>query len=321
MIVPPFIGQEVIQSATQIADAKGYVKVRDTYQAQGYNNVYAVGIAAAVDVPWQTATPVGVPKTGFPTERMAHVAARNIAAQIRGEMPRSHEAFGDMQAVCVMDAGNNGVIILADKMLPPRKHGVLIPGPQAHASNQLKEHRPRRQRPGREPCLPHRHPRGPLPGRAGGHVRGDVCGRQHLELASFQLASWLGYPNLVQQAPELSAAIVTVCLAVPMAVYMAIRGHGRRHNLEMTASTLAVGMVVIGLLASGAIATSGLQNWHNLFGADLRPGLPGHDRGDADQFQHVQRTERAKGTQSGAGLTRARKAAGTVRPAKPVVLR
>ena len=31
-----------------------------------------------------------------------------------------------------MDAGNNGVVILADKMLPPRKHGVLIPGPQAH---------------------------------------------------------------------------------------------------------------------------------------------------------------------------------------------
>ncbi len=26
-----------------------------------------------------------------------------------------------------------GVIILADKMLPPRKHGLLIPGPQAHA--------------------------------------------------------------------------------------------------------------------------------------------------------------------------------------------
>jgi len=32
-----------------------------------------------------------------------------------------------------VDAGNNGVIILADKMLPPREHGVLIPGPQAHA--------------------------------------------------------------------------------------------------------------------------------------------------------------------------------------------
>jgi len=123
MIVPPFIGQEVIRAAGEIADDKGYVKVRDTYQSVSYDEVYAVGIAAAVDVPWQTPTPVGIPKTGFPTERMAHVAARNIAAQIRGEAP----------AVCVMDAGNNGVIILADKMLPPRKHGLLIPGPQAHA--------------------------------------------------------------------------------------------------------------------------------------------------------------------------------------------
>jgi sulfide:quinone oxidoreductase len=86
-----------------------------------------------LDVPWQTPTPVGIPKTGFPAERMAHVAARNIAAQIRGQAPAAHQSFGDIPAVCVMDAGNNGVIILADKMLPPRKHGVLVPGPQAHA--------------------------------------------------------------------------------------------------------------------------------------------------------------------------------------------
>jgi sulfide:quinone oxidoreductase len=33
-----------------------------------------------------------------------------------------------------MDAGNNGVVILADRMLPPRKHGVMIPGPQSHAA-------------------------------------------------------------------------------------------------------------------------------------------------------------------------------------------
>jgi len=132
MIIPPFVGQDVIKNS-EIADAKGYVKVRDTYQTLTHDEVYAAGIAVAVDAPWQTPTPVGVPKTGFPAERMAHVAARNIAAQIRGEAPTSHKAFGDIPAVCVMDAGNNGVIILADRMLPPRKHSLLIPGPQAHA--------------------------------------------------------------------------------------------------------------------------------------------------------------------------------------------
>jgi sulfide:quinone oxidoreductase len=132
MLVPPFLGQDVVRETPDIADEKGYVRVRDTYQTEAFDNIYAVGIAAAVSVPWQTANPVGIPKTGFPTEAMAHVAAVNIASQIRGEVPSQHKAFGDMKAICVMDAGNNGVIILADKMLPPRKHGVLVPGPQAH---------------------------------------------------------------------------------------------------------------------------------------------------------------------------------------------
>jgi sulfide:quinone oxidoreductase len=132
MVVPPFLGQDFLKDVDGIADEKGYVRVRDTYQVVGHDEVYAVGVAAAVDVPWQTPTPVGIPKTGFPTEVMAHTAASNIAAQVRGEPPSESKGFGDIKAVCVMDAGNNGVIILADKMLPPRKHGVLIPGPQAH---------------------------------------------------------------------------------------------------------------------------------------------------------------------------------------------
>jgi sulfide:quinone oxidoreductase len=132
MVVPPFLGQEFLKDADGLADDKGFVLVRDTYQSEKYDDVYAVGVAAAVGVPWQTPTPVGIPKTGFPTEQMAHVAARNIAAQVRGEVPTEEKAFGDIKAVCVLDAGNNGVIMLADKMMPPRKHGILIPGPQAH---------------------------------------------------------------------------------------------------------------------------------------------------------------------------------------------
>jgi sulfide:quinone oxidoreductase len=132
MVVPPFLGQDFLKDSDGLADEKGYVTVRDTYQSEKHDDVYAVGVAAAVDVPWQTQIPVGIPKTGFPTEVMAHTAASNIAAQIRGEPPTQTKAFGDIKAVCVMDAGNNGVIILADKMLPPRKHGILVPGPQAH---------------------------------------------------------------------------------------------------------------------------------------------------------------------------------------------
>ncbi|HKF33823.1 MAG TPA: FAD-dependent oxidoreductase [Jatrophihabitantaceae bacterium] len=133
MVVPPFVGQDVARTAIGLAaDEKGYLPVRPTYQSEKYDDVYVVGIAAAVAVPWQTAVPVGIPKTGYPTEVQAHTAAKNIAAQIRGQAPKHARAFGDIPAVCVMDAGNNGVIILADKMLPPRKHGVLIPGPQAH---------------------------------------------------------------------------------------------------------------------------------------------------------------------------------------------
>jgi NADH dehydrogenase FAD-containing subunit len=133
MIIPPFVGQDVIRRATDIADDKGYVRVRDTYQTETHDEVYAVGVAAAVPVPWQTAHSVGIPKTGLPAEQMAHVAAKNIVSQVKGEPPHAHKEFGDIPAVCVLDAGNNGVMILADKMLPPRKHSVLVPGPQSHA--------------------------------------------------------------------------------------------------------------------------------------------------------------------------------------------
>jgi sulfide:quinone oxidoreductase len=133
MVVPPFIGAEVVR-ASGLGNPRGFVEVRDTYQTLEHPNVYAVGIAAAVNAPWVTANAVGVPKTGFPAETMAHVAAQNIASQIRGEEPTREENFGDIPAVCIMDAGNNGVVILADKMLPPRKRGVMIPGPQSHAA-------------------------------------------------------------------------------------------------------------------------------------------------------------------------------------------
>ena len=73
-----------------------------------------------------------VTKTGFPTEIQAHTAAKNVASLVKGEPLEAHEEFGEIPAVCVMDAGNNGVLILADHLFEPRKHELMIPGPQAH---------------------------------------------------------------------------------------------------------------------------------------------------------------------------------------------
>lgn len=134
MTIPPFVGQDFLLKTPGLTNAQAFVEVKPTYQSNKWDNIYAVGLAAAVKAPWTTPTPVGIPKTGFPTEQMAHVAAKNIALQIKGESPMHEKAFGDIPAVCIMDAGNNGVLILADKMLPPRKAGMLIPGPQNHVA-------------------------------------------------------------------------------------------------------------------------------------------------------------------------------------------
>ena len=133
MVVPPFLGVDAVRSCDTISNAAGFVPVRDTYQTKTYDNVYAVGLAAAVQVPWTTPVAVGVPKTGFPTEIQAHVAAANIASQIAGLVPTREKPFAEIPALCVMDAGNNGIMLLGDHMLKPRRAAMLIPGPQNHA--------------------------------------------------------------------------------------------------------------------------------------------------------------------------------------------
>jgi len=132
MVIPPFRGQDFLAKTPDLVDAGNYVPVRPTYQSAHYDDIYAVGIAAAVPIPWVTPVPVGIPKTGFPTEQQAHIAAKNIAAQVRGDWPTHAKTFGKIPALCIMDAGNNGVAMLADHMLAPRKAAVMIPGPQNH---------------------------------------------------------------------------------------------------------------------------------------------------------------------------------------------
>ncbi|MBK6770506.1 MAG: hypothetical protein IPG72_16120 [Ardenticatenales bacterium] len=55
----------------------------------------------------------------------------NIVADIEGH-PKVSLSPGAIDAKCVLDAGNTGIIMTSDHLLEPRGHAWLIPGPEAH---------------------------------------------------------------------------------------------------------------------------------------------------------------------------------------------
>jgi sulfide:quinone oxidoreductase len=131
MFAPRFVGVDPVRALTEITNAGGFVKVGPEYHTEAYPEVYAAGVAVAVDPPQKTPVPCGVPKTGYLSEEMARVVAHNIVASIRGERLIGLSP-GSIDAKCVLDAGNNGIIMTSDHFLEPREHAWLIPGPEAH---------------------------------------------------------------------------------------------------------------------------------------------------------------------------------------------
>jgi hypothetical protein len=85
-----------------------------------------------------------------------------------------------------------------------------------------------------------------------------------LSFAVFGLAELAGYPSLVAQAPELSILIIAGDFALAMAVYMALRGHAVRHNVEMSGSALAGAILLIGALWLGMIPETTFDTWRSL---------------------------------------------------------
>lgn len=131
MFAPRFVGVDPVRALTEIVTPAGFVKVDDHYRTASYPEVYAAGVAVHVEPPQKTPVPCGVPKTGYLSEEMARVVAHNVVASIMGE-PSIGLPPGSIDAKCVLDAGNNGIIMTADHFLEPRDHAWLIPGPEAH---------------------------------------------------------------------------------------------------------------------------------------------------------------------------------------------
>jgi sulfide:quinone oxidoreductase len=131
MLTPPFLGIEALRARPEIATPEGFVRVNDYYHTQAHPEVFAAGIAVAVEPRTKTPVPIGAPKSGYMSEQMARTVAHNIAASIHGEEmitlpPES------IDARYVLDAGNTGVVVTADHYLEPYGSGAFLPGPEAH---------------------------------------------------------------------------------------------------------------------------------------------------------------------------------------------
>jgi hypothetical protein len=79
-----------------------------------------------------------------------------------------------------------------------------------------------------------------------------------LSLLFFGAARLLGYTDLAQTAPELTVLVIAINLSLPMAVWMRFMGMAWRPTLEMSGSTMVVGLLLIVAYWLDLIAKSSL---------------------------------------------------------------
>jgi sulfide:quinone oxidoreductase len=121
MLLPPFRGPRFVRSTPGLGDENGFIPVLPTGRHRDFPSVYAAGIAVAIAPPEVTPLPLGVPKTGQMTEAMGMAAAHNIALElgVMGGKP----VKPTLEAICMADFGDTGLIFIADPVLPDRKTG------------------------------------------------------------------------------------------------------------------------------------------------------------------------------------------------------
>ncbi|MDD5758699.1 MAG: FAD-dependent oxidoreductase [Desulfobulbaceae bacterium] len=122
MIAPPFKG---VPAVAPLGNPRGFIPVDKHYRHTKHQNIFVIGVAMVIAPPEPTPVPVGVPKTGSMTIKMAKVAAATIFAEIQGSTLPTPE---ELAVICLMDMGNTAALMKAWPLLPPRQDSYTRKG-------------------------------------------------------------------------------------------------------------------------------------------------------------------------------------------------
>jgi sulfide:quinone oxidoreductase len=117
MMIPAFKGIDAVFGIEGLTNPRGFIAIDAFQRNPRFQNVYAVGVCVAIPPVEVTPVPTGAPKTGYMIESMVSAIVANIAAELRGEAPHARPT---LNAICLADAGDDGIAFVALPELPPR---------------------------------------------------------------------------------------------------------------------------------------------------------------------------------------------------------
>ena len=117
MLLPAFKGVDAVAAVEGLCNPRGFVIVDAHQRSPKYPSIYAAGVGIAISPVEKTPVPTGAPKTGYMIESMVSAIVANIAAELRGEPPAAKPS---LSAICLADAGDDGIAFVAQPELPPR---------------------------------------------------------------------------------------------------------------------------------------------------------------------------------------------------------
>jgi len=92
-----------------------------------------------------------------------------------------------------------------------------------------------------------------------------------LSFLFFGAAGLVGFPDFVQRFTPLSMLVLGINWALAMGIWMAIRGHAWRHNLEMSSTSIIVAVLFMIGFWLGLVHVKTNLGWFSLFALQCGP--------------------------------------------------